>query len=480
MRLASVFIPVLLCVASLGVASLGVTVGCARQPYVARPLDAQAAAAAYAQRRTDDPLLKEFMVAQGHSPADWPVRRWRLSELTLLAFHYRPELEVARTQARAARAQAQLAAQRAPLTVSPVVEHHSEPGAEDTPWSLGFEVQIPLIAEARRQALVEQADYLAQAAELAVGAAAWRVRSEVRLRLLDVYAGRQRTASLDAEAQQQRVALELLERRLQAGYASITEVDTARLRLAQAEADVAGARTELERALGGLAEAVSIPLARMREIELAFGDLELLPDPPDPANAQAIALRNRVDLRRTLLEFAAADAAVKLEVARQYPAFTLRPGYLWDQGDNVWSLALDLVLPASLTHGPAIRAAEARREAAAQQVLQQQGSVIGDLSTRLATYLQAREGAQRAAEAHLTQIERNAQVQRRFDIGQVDRLDLTLARIETILTQRRAQSGQLDAQRTLGALEDALQMPLVGGPLPRIPQPSGAAEGPAR
>jgi len=475
MGVASLFRLALLCVASLGVAA-----GCARQQYVARPLDTEAAAAAYAQRRTDDPRLKEFMVARGHFSADWPVQRWRLSELTLLAFHYRPELEVARAQARAARALAQVAAQRAPLTVSPLVQHHSEPGPEDTPWSLGFEVQIPLVAGARRAALIEQTDYLAQAAELSVGSTAWQVRSEVRSRLLDVYAARQRTASLDGEAQQQRAALALLERRLQAGYASITEVDTARLRLAQAEADLAGARTELERALGGLAEAVSVPLARMREIELSFSDLEPLPDSPAPGDAQRIALNNRLDMRRTLLEFAAADAAVKLEIARQYPTFTLRPGYLWDQGDNVWSLALDLALPASLTHGPAIRAAEARREAAAQQVLLQQASVIGDLSTRLVTYLQAREGARRSAAAHFTQLDRSAQVQKRFDIGQVDRLDLTLARIETILTERRALTGHVDAQRGLGALEDALQMPLVGGPLPHLPQPSGAPQAPAR
>ena len=78
-------------------------------------------------------------------------------------------------------------------------------------------------------------------------------------------------------------------------------------------------------------------------------------------------------MRKGLLEFAAADAEVKLEVARQYPAIGLRPGYLWDQGDNVWALALDLVLPPTLGNAPAIHAAQARRETAAQSALRTPG-----------------------------------------------------------------------------------------------------------
>jgi outer membrane protein TolC len=440
--------------------------GCARQPYTPRSLDTDAAAAAYTARTTEDPSLKQYMVANGHREADWPVQRWGLVELTLLAFYYRPELEVARAEARVARAQADVAAQRLPMIVGPRLEHHSAPGADDTPWSLGLEVAIPLTSGTRREALIERADYVAQAAELSVGAMAWQVRSEVRARLLDVYAARQRNASLEREAQEQQATLGMLERRLAAGYASVTEVDTVRLRLAQAEAELAQGHTDAERSLGRLAEALAVPLARVREMEFAFRVFEELPEPPAWDGAQRTALTNRLDIRRRLLEFSAADAAVKLEVARQYPTFVLRPGYLWDQGDNVWSFALDLVLPATLTHAPAIRAAVAQREAAAQQALQQQAMVIGELDTRLATYDQGREGAHFAAAASVTQMARSAQMQRQFDVGQVDRLELTLTRIEALLVERRAQAARIEAQRALGELENALQAPFSVGPIP--------------
>jgi outer membrane protein TolC len=296
----------------------------------------------------------------------------------------------------------------------------------------------------------------------------------VRGRLLDVYATRQRIASLERETQAQRLTLELLERRLASGYASVTEVDTVRLRLAQAEAELAQGRTDAQRALGGLAAAVAIPLARLREMQLAFDAFEALPEAPSRDSAQRAGLTNRLDMRRRLLEFSAADAAVKLEVARQYPSFVLRPGYLWDQGDNLWSFALDLIVPATLTHAPAIRVAEAQREAAAQQAIGQQALVIAELDTRLATYAQAREGARVASAASVTQVARSAQVQRQFDVGQIDRLELTLTRIEAILVESRALAAQVEAQHALGELEDALQAPIAGGPLPA---PAVAPEG---
>ena len=55
---------------------------------------------------------------------------------------------------------------------------------------------------------------------------------------------------------------------------------------------------------------------------------------------------------------------------------------------------------------------------------------------------------------------------RQFDAGQIDRLELTLTQVEALSVQRNTLTMQTEAQRALGALEDALQMPLTGGPLP--------------
>ena len=447
---------------------LSLAVGCARQDYAPRALDLEDAAQRYAVRSLSAPGLKQDMHAQGLPAEPWPLREWGLDALTLAAFHYRDELQAARARGAAARAQVPLAAQRAPFVVTPRLERHSGEGESDSPWSLGFELEIPIASAARRTAAIERSEYLAQAAELEIGEKIWQVRSEVRAHLLELHAARRSIESLEAELAAQQSVVDMLQRRLEEGYAGVTEVDAARLRMAEANGNLLEARTRAERALGGLAQAVGVPTQALRSVELSFAAFEKIPPSPDAETARREALRNRIDMRRSLLEFNAADAQVKLEIARQYPTFSITPGYLWDQGDNVWSLAVDLLLPATLTHGPAIRAAQAQRDAAAHQALALQSNVLGEADARVAVFVQARQAAEASQSATRTQLARSSQIQRQFDLGQADRLEMTLARIEAMQVERRAVTARIGAHRALGQLEDAMQIPVGGAALPVV------------
>jgi outer membrane protein TolC len=440
---------------------------CALQSHQPATLDPDAELAAYLARRVDAPGLKDYMLAHGHATSDWPLQRWGLSDLTLLAFYYHPDLRVARAQAAEARARVPVAGQPLPLALKPVIAHHSqEQDYSDSPWSLGFEVEIPLGDGARRQALVERAGYLAEVAELEVGAAAWRVRSRVRAALVELQAARERMALLEREIELRQALLGLLDKRLAAGYVGSGEVAAVRLRLHESQGELSAAQTQAERTLGDLAAALSLPLAVAREVPLDFAQLDALPAAPDERDARTEALRNRVDMRQRLLEFAAADAEVKLQVARQYPTVSLRPGYLWDQGDSVWALALDLFLPPLLGNMPAIQAAQAQRETAAQVALREQTAIIAQSEATLATYRQSLAGARALQQASLTQLARSTQTQKQFDAGYADRVELTQTRIEALAVERNAQSARAEALRALGRLEDAQQRPLAGGPLP--------------
>src|SRR6185295_19228051 len=159
---------------SAGTVALAVISGCALQHYEAMPLDPVASAGAFDSRSIDAPGLKDYMVAHGRPATDWPVQRWGLPELTLLAFYYQPGLELARSEAKAAHAEGASANQRWPIGFTPRVEHHSrEPPDSSSPWSLGFALEIPLSGTTRRQAIAERYGYLEAAAELKVGSVAW-------------------------------------------------------------------------------------------------------------------------------------------------------------------------------------------------------------------------------------------------------------------------------------------------------------------
>ena len=68
-----------------------------------------------------------------------------------------------------------------------------------------------------------------------------------------------------------------------------------------------------------------------------------------------------------LADFAASQATLRLEIAKQYPDVRLSPGYQYDQGDNKWSLGLSVDLPVlNRNQGPIAEAKARRSEAAAR------------------------------------------------------------------------------------------------------------------
>jgi outer membrane protein TolC len=441
--------------------------GCALQRYEPAPLDPAATARAYDARTLDAPGLKDYFVAHGRPAAEWPVQRWGLDDLTLLAFYSHPDLELARAQAKAARAEVAAATQRPPIGITPRVQHHSLTTSEQSsPWSLGFDVEIPLSGGTRREATEARYSYLADAADLQVGSVAWGIRADVRVKLLDQYLAERTVALLTAEAEQRRRLLGLLERRLDAGAISRVEVGNARLAQSEIAAQAEAAKIARVRSRAALAQALGLPLTVVQTMTFDFAAFDETPEPSGDTTGQRTALLNRLDIRAKLLDYSAADASVKLEIARQYPTVSISPGYLWDQSDNIWSIAATVLLPAG-GNKSAIGAAQARREVAAREFLSLQSHVIAEADGAQARYRQARDGATSLQEVLRLSAARERATQKQFDAGYADRVELTLAQLATLTAERDALSVSAETQRSLGALEDALQMPLAGGPLPR-------------
>ena len=445
-----------------------VLAGCGVQRYQPAPLDPARTASAIEARSAEEAGLRDYMALQGQPAPAWPLARWGLPELTLAAFYFQPELARARAEAKVARAEVAAATQPPPFGVTPLVAHHSRVREDETgPWSLGLALEVPVIPQSRRDALRERYGALADAAALKVDDAAWQVRSRVRASALALHASRTRLALIEEEVRGRRELSDLLERRVKAGLASSVALNAVLLRQAELEGEQQSAAVAAERSLADLAQAIGLPVSRVREFPFDLSVFDAAPPAPGEAEAQRAALLNRIDVRTKLLEYAAADAAVKFEIARQYPALTLKPGYLWDQGDNVWAIAAAILVPAA-GNGPAIRAAEAQRELAAEEFKRLQSRVIGDADAARARYLSAVAGAARATAILDLGAERSARTQAQFDAGYADRVDLVGVRLEQLATRRNALALRVEAQQALGALEEALQVPLAGAPLPRV------------
>ncbi|MDA8164794.1 MAG: TolC family protein [Desulfobacteraceae bacterium] len=433
--------------------------GCAT--YRPRPLEPAWTAAAFEARTLDNPGLKKFLETNlRHEIGPWPLRSWDFQTLTLAAFYYHPDLDVARARWGTVAAGKITAGERPNPTAGFTPEHHSEAPGGISSWTLGFNLDIPIETAGKRGYRLAQADHLSEAARLNIATAAWQVRSRLEAAFFDLFTAGKTEALLQREETVQAEIVRLLENRLSVGDASLPDMTQARIALEQTRLLLVEARKQKATANAALASAIGVPLAAMDGIHLTFNMIDEAPPSPSPPDVRRQALLNRPDLLALLAEYEAAQAALRLEVAKQYPDLHLGPGYQWDQGDNKWSLGFSVTLPLFNRNEGPIAEAEARRAETAARFVQLQAGVIGEMDQALAGY-RASLDKLGAADAILSA--RKAwqnSVAAQFKAGEADRLTLTSAQLEletAALARLETFSKTLQARR---ALEDALQCPL--------------------
>jgi len=441
--------------------------------YTPADVEEQDAPTEFMDRSSDDGGLAELVRASGYE-GEWPPDPWRLDTLTLTALYFNPELDVARAQALTAQAELAAAARRSPLGLKLLTEHHSR-FEGSSPWSLGVAIELPIGTRTRREAKVDKVALLADAAEIEIASAAWRVRRAVRDALIDLTASSQRTRVLRQRLSIQKQMEQLVLRRVDAGMMSSRDLGMERIAVAGIEAALALENTRYANARGDLARALGLPLETVHSLRVTDDAFTDMVDIPDVAEARYQALHNRLDIHTRLLEFGAADAEVRLAVAEQYPTISLSPGYVWDQGDNVWFLLADLVMPAAARD--AVRVAEARRETAARKFSALQIDVIGEVD-QVGDVLRVTRARLNAAD-ELARLSRSQfdRARRFFESGGGDRVRLVAARLADARAQQYFVEAQEAWRKSIARFEDATQYPVMSDflKLPREQALSGAS-----
>ncbi|MGH8477875.1 MAG: TolC family protein [Methylococcales bacterium] len=412
------------CMRFLIILALIVTAGCAE--FIDRPLAPHDTAAAFESRSLNDQNLRQFLESNlKRKVRPWPPAIWDFDTLSLAAFFYHPDLELARTQHEMAEAAEITAAQRPNPSVffSPTYITHIT-GAPFNPWILGVSPDIPIETAGKRDDRIAHARQLSESARLKIATAAWLVRSRLRSTLLNLYAA-QRTEALRAEqVERQQEMLALLEERLAVGEISRPEVAVGQLALEQARIAWHDAQQQVLQTRMLLADALGLPVTALSDIEISFEALERLP-PLDKLSAGEMrqqALFNRSDLLSSLAEYEASQAAVQLEVAKQYPDLHLGPGVIYNQGEYKWVLGINLTLPVLNQNQGPIAEAEAHRKDSAARFKALQARIIGEID-RTSALAQADLQKLAAVDRWLdTQVRQTQSAEALFQAGESDRL----------------------------------------------------------
>ncbi len=424
--------------------------GCAH--YAARPIDAAASEQRFRARSIDDPGLKAFV-----NRPNWPPARLSLNDLYAIALYFDPELDVARAKLNTARAAMVTAGARPNPSISLSGGWTNSPES-----SLVFDFFPAFTIETRnkRGLRVLEARKMAEAAQVDLYGAAWKTLSRVRSAWLEFAMNARLETILDDQVAAQSAAVKLLEKRLDAGAVARTEVDTARAAALQVDLEqgtVRNAAATLRTALAGAAGLVSLP-----DLDTTLPEA---PASPVPGEITKAGLMRRADIRASLLRYAAADAALRLEIAKQIPDIQITPGYAFDEGHHKITFGPGFDIPLLNRNQGPIAEAEARRTEAEAEFNALQARAISDMSSALARYTAAQQDL-KSARDRLASLQQNreAAVQRAVAAGEQDGLALASAHIETVAAARASFEAQRRLQEALGALDDAVQQPLEPGP----------------
>jgi outer membrane protein, heavy metal efflux system len=456
--------------------------GCAS--YAPKPLAPATTAASLERRTLDEPRLAAFIAAAASSTGG-RAEGWDVSTLTLAALYYHPDIEISRTRLALAKAGITTAGQvpNPTLTFSPANAVLANEAV--APLTIGVLVTFVIETFGKRDARIAQAQNLGEAARQDLATAAWQVRAGVRTALLDLWAsnGRLRLAQKRRALQEQIVAL--LERRFTAGDSSALDVARERINLSQVTIAARDAERQSAEARARLAAAVGVPVRAIDQVKLDLGAFDNPPNAPDPHQISEGWLRQQALLERTdvlglLAEYDAAQSALRLEVAKQYPDIKVGPGYTFDRGDNLYAFELLMDLPIFNQNQGQVSQAEARRREAAAKLVALQAKIIGDIDRAHAAY----RGAQRTlatADALLqSQARRRQQLDRAYQLGEVDRLAPLTADLEQEVVQLAHYEALVQQRESLAAVEDALHRSMfdAGDSYVRVPEKQPGSPGP--
>ncbi|MCI0540427.1 MAG: TolC family protein [Verrucomicrobiales bacterium] len=431
--------------------------------YRSKPLMSAQTASQFESRTLAGVGLRAFIETNSPEAAkEWPLREWNLDELTLAAIYFHPGLDVARAQWAVARAAMRSAGARPNPTVSVKPEYNVSAASGISPWAPGLSFDVPIETAGKRRHRVARASHVAEAARLEVLSQAWQVRSQVRRALADYAAIRTRLTLLQKRVELQEQIIAILEQRLAAGAVSANEVATTRVAATKWRAELVAERGRLSEARNAIAAAVGLPAKAVAGVEFRF-ELAVEADAArmvDSVDLRRAALQGRVDIRAALAEYAASQAALQLEIARQWPDVHLGPGYQWDQGEDKWSLGLSITLPVLNQNQGPIAEAEARRTEVAARFTALQAKVITELDTAEAAWRTAEEQLRQTEELRAAQARQLSRIEAAQAAGGADRLEIAAARLEVAAVELFRHGALVRAARAFNDVEAGLQRPV--------------------
>ena len=441
-------------------AGLSLLGACAKQAYVASPIDTEASFASVIEKAPDEAGFRSFLDENGYDTEPWPLQQWDIDTLTLSGLYFDPQLKAELAGLAIFDAETDIASQRRNPRLSVPLEHRAED--RGTPWSFGLVTQILYERKDKRLARIAQAQAKKQAARVRLQQNAWKMYIGMHRDLVAYRNASKRQELLDLQEALLQEGLELVQRRFDLGRASRFEVSSARLELQRWKLERSSQEAVTLDAFQKLSNRTGLASGKVNRDNITLESSE----PGHPSflskldNGSHAYLLEHYDIRAGLFEYMSFEAALKFEIEKQYPDINLSPGFVLEQGDNIWSLGAQWFLPLFHNNDGQIAKALAQREYKQRQFIALQTKLYNDLKNRYQKFQNASASWHEAKQLVKELESRQATLVRQHELGYTDRLSLVTSQLETLRARLSVLGLELARLNTLIALEEIVQIPV--------------------
>lgn len=450
--------------AILGGLSIAVS-GCGFQDYIAKPLNTVEIAEKFARRHVNDQQFHEYLIANGYSQEQLPIQKWHADELVHCALFYNPNLDVARAQWRSAEAARLTAAQRPLPNLKGSYGDSNNANEEISPYTYSLSIDLPVETANKRNIRIESAEHLSEAAKLRIAQSAWLLRTEVVKTLLEYQYNQQLLDLLSQEQIYRQQIVAMFQKRISVGESASTELSRANLLLQEVTTQLDEKQRYQLVLQSRLASSLGMPLHQVVGMQLAEAADARSLSVDLSTDLQSQALLNRLDIRIALERYAAAEARVKMEIAKQYPDVVFTPNHTYEFGNTIWALGLSGLMTFITKNKMPIAEAKQLREVEAAQFEALQNAVIAEVATAKAKLEQSIQMLKNQEKLRGQQQENTDRIERKFKAGEADRLELTYARLEALVAQKNYTLANYMQLMTITDLENTIQAPVTASRL---------------
>jgi outer membrane protein TolC len=438
---------------------LSILEGCSFQKYIAKPIDPATYVSKFERNDPSSSEFNQYLLNNNFAADSLPIKTWGLDELTYCALFFHPSLEVARAQWRSVQSTENKATERAIPTINGNIAHSNDSDPTKKPFAFGLSIDIPIETANKRDLRIENGQHLSQAAKLEIAQTAWQLRNNLAQSLTEYYFNETQLRLLSEEELRHQEIVNLFQKRVSVGETSNIELSNAKLQLQSVSSTLNSFQQNKLVLLSKLAGNIGLPLTKVETLSLTNNSQRRLSIIPN-IELQTTALLNRLDIRISLERYAVAETKLKLEIAKQYPDLVISPGAAYEYGNNIWSLGMSGLLSFLNKNKLGINEAMQLRELESAQFKALQTKVILEANLANAEVNQAKQTLDHQKQL-LTEQQLNTQrMKRKLDAGEINRLEMTYAKLEDINAEKNVAFADFQLNKSLDQLENTLQIPL--------------------